>query len=143
MAYSTYEDVKSEFKGVDFGSSTPVTSTEVTGFIVQADALIDSLVSKRYETPITGSISLSIIKLISIWLVADRVSKILQVKTTKEETKTADKSLYDKAMAMLKAIIAGDLVLTDATVVSSGNGWASYANSNSLENEFKKGEPQW
>jgi phage gp36-like protein len=143
MAYSVYGDVASEFKNILFATGQPVTDAEVTEFISQADAEIDGYLSQRYVTPITGTISLVVVKQLSIWLVADRVSKILQVKTKTEETKTADKSLRQMALDRLKELAKGTFKLPDATVLSSGAGFRSYANDNELDYTFKKGDDQW
>ena len=42
MAYSTSDDIKGDFKNIDFSSSTLVSSDDVDSFISEADALINS-----------------------------------------------------------------------------------------------------
>lgn len=144
MAYSLEADIQSEFKDIDFADAdSKVSSAEVSAFIVQSDAFIDSKVGLRYEVPITGTESLKILKTISIWLVADRVSKILRIKSNVPETETAEKSLRDMALEMLEDIAKGVVLLSDATVKSSGSGFSSYANSEDLGYTFKKEETQW
>lgn len=144
MAYSLEADIQSEFKDIDFADAdSKVTSAEVTAFITQADAFIDSKVGLRYDTPVTGVESLKILKTISIWLVADRVSKVLRIKSNVPETETAEKSLRDMALEMLEDISKGLLLLSDATLKSSGSGFSSYANTEDLSYTFKKGESQW
>lgn len=143
MAYSVYGDVEAEFKGMVLDTTSPVTDTEVTGFIAQADAEINGLVGLRYVVPITGTDSLIIMKMVSIWLVADRVAKILQVKTKTEENSTAGKSLREMALELLDKIVKGEFLLADATRLSSANGFKSYANDAQLEYTFKKGDTQW
>ena len=70
MAYCTEAQVEGEFKSVDFGASTAVTSDDITRFIEEADAFIDGKIGVRYVVPITGSISLLIIRTIAISLIA-------------------------------------------------------------------------
>lgn len=144
MAYSTNSDVRLEFKAMTLNSSTSsILDTTVDGFIAQADALINSKIGLKYVVPVTGAESLKILKTISIYLVADRMAKILQVKTITEENQTAEKSLRDIAMEMIKDIIDGILLLSDATLKSSGHGFNSFAVDNDLDYTFKKATDQW
>lgn len=143
MSYSTVDDVIAEFKGISFTIDDPVTDTTVEDFIEQADAYIDANINSRYVVPVTGTTSLIILKTISVWLVADRISRILQVKTKTEETQTAEKSLKQMADDLLKQISNGILDLIDATLQSSGAGFRSYANDEDLKYTFKKNSDQW
>ena len=80
MAYSTNSDIQSEFKNLAY-SSSGITSAEVDEFIAQEDAYIDGRIGNKYDTPVTASNSVKILKTISIQLVAARVKTILAVKT--------------------------------------------------------------
>jgi len=143
MSYCVTDDVSSEFKSIEFNSDSPVTDDKVTEFIAQADAFIDGKLTLKYATPITGAKSLLTIKTISIWLVADRVSKILQVKSATESTNTAEKSLRQMALDLLKDILDGKFSLSDATPASTGSGFKSYANDNDLDYTFHSGTDEW
>jgi len=145
MPYSVSTDVASEFRNVSFTTTSLVTTAEVTEFIVQADALIDGMIGKRYEVPITGAESLKILKQISIWLVAYRVSKILKVKSASEEPNQGPKSvnLYDKALALLKKISKGDILLSDTDTLNAKDGIESYNVSNNIVPVFQKGVDQY
>ncbi len=72
MAYSTNSDIQSEFKSLTYNSNG-ITSAEVDAFIEQEDAFIDGIVGRKYETPVTGTYALRIMKTISVQLVASRV----------------------------------------------------------------------
>lgn len=143
MAYAVTSDVASEFKNVEFTAQTPVTATEVTAFITQADGEINGYVGKVYTIPITGTESLAVMKMISVWLVAHRVSQILQVKTVTEETETGAKSLREQALELLDKIVKREFVLTDAPLLSSTGGFKSYASDNSLDYSFHKNRDEW
>lgn len=144
MPYSTYTDVASEFKDIDFtATGAKVSSTEVTEFIVQADALIDAMISNKYEVPVTGTKSLSLLKMISIMIVRDRILEIMSVKTGDEETtQDPSKKYLISPKDMLKAISKGDTKLVDA-VALSGGGVSSFNVDHSIKHVFKKGVDQW
>ena len=144
MAYCTASDVQSEFKKLTVGASTPVTSTEITEFIVQADALINARLANRWITPITGTESLSIIKMISILLVKERIEKILSVKTGKPEgSQEQDEPAQDTGLGMLNQIMDGKLLLTDATLANSKDGVSSYNVDNDIEATFDSTGDLW
>lgn len=144
MSYAVYGDVQAEFKDITFSSTTKVKDTEVTEFIVQADALIDAKVGMKYETPVTASGSLPILKMICIMLVSSRVKKILQVKTPEaEKNQEAAPDESRLAMKMLEEISSGKLPLPGATLATSHDGVASYNVDEGICHTFKKGEDQW
>jgi phage gp36-like protein len=146
MAYCTYDNIQSEFKDVTFSTTTTaVTQTEVTAFISEVEAEIDGRIGVRYTTPIIGTSSLLIMRMVSIFLTCSRISKILEIKTGEadkdqprrvEEAKAAYKIIDD--------IIAGKLILTDAVLRSSSNGGVrSYNYSNNIEQSIDVTIDQW
>lgn len=144
MAYSTYSDVTKEFKNIVFSSNSSVTSDDVTEFITQADAYIDSQIASKYITPITGAESLKVLKRLSIWLVAGRIKMILKVKSGQDiGDQGNDSDLITMARDEIKDIVKGLVKLTDATLAITGSGMKSYANDENLEYTFKKGDDQW
>lgn len=143
MAYAVYTDVESEFKNLDStASGAKVTNTEITAFIVQADALIDSYLSTRYIVPITGSSALSLVKWICIQIVKERVQRIIAVKSGNPDT---DQDNVDKAMwlVMLEALQKGGMNLTDATLLSTGEGFKSGNVENEISQTFDVATQQW
>lgn len=149
MAYSTNAQVASEFKDITFGGSTPLTDTEVDRFIEEADAFINAKISKRYSTSITevgNPISFAILRNISIWLVAERVREIMQVKgISVEQLKQGARvpAGRKEAMKMLEEIAGGKLDLSDATLADSDDRIASFNVDNDIEHSFKRNVEQW
>lgn len=143
MAYSELADIEAEFKGIEFTLDSPVTDNEVDDFIDQSDAFIDAKIGLKYVVPITGTSSLLILKTISVWLTADRISQILEVKTQTEENSTAGKSLREMALEMLKEIVDETLLLSDATLLSTSAGFGSYASDYSIKKKFHRSSDEW
>lgn len=147
MAYSTTADVQAEFKSVTFGAGTTPTSTQVDGFISEADAEINARVGLKYTTPVTGAESLKILKTISVGLVAGRIQRILETKQATPELANQDtqvKDLAKEARSKLKEIVAGTLPLPDATLVSTdGDGVKSSNYSAGVEHKFERDTDQW
>ena len=143
MAYSTYSDVQNEFKNINFTDGL-ITSAKVTEFISQADAYIDGRIGLIYDTPVTGTKSLSILKEISIGLVAQRISYILETKSiTPKGDQYIPKNLIEQAEKRLDMIENRRLLLSDANERSTQAGVASYSSSNDVERTFKQGTDQW
>ena len=145
MAYCTDTEISSEFKDITFSASTAVKAAEVDDFIDQSSALIDGIISSKYEVPVVGSGSVLILKMICIWIVKARILSILSVKTPQDKTKQDPDgpTLLKQAMDMLKAIKKGDLVLNDATVVSSDDGMSSFLMNEDITYDNQVGVDNW
>lgn len=144
MAYSTESQVEGEFKNIDFTSTTAVTSDDITRFIAEADALIDAKVGLKYAVPITGAASLLIMRYCSIQIVADRVRKILEVKTGESDKDQDEKeNEFKNAESIINRISKGELVLSDATLANSHDGIKDYVYANSIEPDFSVTSEQW
>lgn len=143
-AYCTYADVSGEFKSLSFSLTSLVTSSQVTQFITEASAYMDSKIGQKYVVPITGTTSLIIMKTISIYIVCDRVRKILEVKTGDAgKDQAGDKGETEMANAMINDIVKGDLNLIDSTLASSVDGVESYTYDNSTSTTFDVGTASW
>lgn len=88
MAYCTVDDIKSEFKTLTLVSDTDsgISEADVTEFIEQESATIDIQISNCFVLPLDTSdtanaTTLSVLKKACIWLVADRIVPILQIKS--------------------------------------------------------------
>jgi phage gp36-like protein len=144
MAYCTSDQVQGEFKKLRADSTSPIDLTEIDRFIEEADAIIDSYLSKRYETPVTGATSLIIVRNISIMIVAQRIKDILRVKTGDEPTSQDGRgNLNDRAMKMLKDIVDRNIDLPDATATDTDEGVQSYVSSNEVPFIFERETVQW
>ncbi len=143
-AYAVYGDIASEFKQGSFTASSIVTSTQVTQFITEASAYMDGRISNKYSTPITGTASLIILKTICIMIVADRVRKILEVKTgDSNKDSNASKGEKGQAEKMLDMIVKGDLPFLDSTLASSDDGSKGYTYDNSVATSFNVESDSW
>jgi phage gp36-like protein len=143
MSYATQSHIEAEFKDVTFSTTTAVTPTDITRFLEEADAEIDSKLSLKYATPITGTNALIIVRLIEIWLVKSRVSEILRVKTGRPESDQEGGDPGERARQWLTDLVSEKMRLTDGTRASSYDGVRSYALENSLEHVFDKDIDQW
>lgn len=149
MPYAVFGDIESEFKNITFDTNSALTDTEVTGFISQEEAVINATISNRYETPITGTEALKVIKSISIAYVAYRVAKILNLKKDVPIPKEMipqslnEGSAFFKARKQLEAIQSGKIVLNDAVARSAGQGIASYNATNSIAPLWERDTKQW
>ena len=143
MAYCLNSDIASEFKNITFNASTSVTDTEVDELIAQSDEIIDGYLTNKYTVPITGVKALKVVKRISIGLTVQRLIPILRVKTGVDKLDRDTQSISTNAERLLKDIISGSLDLSDAEKASTGQGFKSYANDNSLEHKFQRGIDQW
>lgn len=148
MAYTTTAEIQLDIKGMVFSSTTIVTDTAVTGFIAEADALINAHVGKRYDTPVTGSgEGLTLLKLCSRSLVSARVKGIMAVKQDKSQDANqavVSTSLSPTAvMKILCDIKDGVLNLDGATPKESDYGFKNNNVTNLVCPVIKKDEPQW
>lgn len=145
MAYCTVDHVAGEFKSVSFSTTTAITTSEVERFIAEEDAYINSRLSKRYETPITGAEALLIVRKISIGLVAGRVQRIMKVKTAEEPTNQDGQSLDLGAGAkkMLEMIVNDEMRLPDNDLATTHQGIQSFNVDESVEPVFEQGVDQW
>lgn len=146
MAYSVEANIQAEFKNLPISSTTNISSADVASFITQADALINSYVSKRYTAPVTSGEGLELLKMLSIAIVAERIRGILQVK--KSPASDADQSVrrmmsMKEIIKMLEDIASGDVALIGAELNQSGGGLYSENVATHVEPYFKKDRKQW
>ncbi len=151
MAYSTNAQVASEFKSIAFSGTTSVTTTEIDRFITEADEVINSRIGLKYSltddiTLALNPLSFPILRQISIWLVADRVREIMQVKDIGDDRiKQGARAPNSAARAdkMLNQIVDGTLLLRDVDLNTTHDGFKSFATDEGLEHQFKKNVDQW
>lgn len=144
MSYAALSDVQAEFPHITFNSTTKVKDVDVTRFCDEADAEIDSKLYARYQTPITGTQSIVLMRMLEIWIVKDRIQALLQVKSPDPKTDQGGQmGLRDRAMKKLDALASGAESLTDAPVRNPSNGVKSYTNDNEIDHVFQQGVTQW
>lgn len=145
--YCSTTEVQEEFKDITWGTGTAIAAARVTRFIQEASAYIEGKIGLIYTTPISSTASPKatlVIKAICIALVADRVRKIMNVKTgsATDSQKASGEAKMDPEK-MLQDIVEEKMLLSDASKVSSRDGVQSYASVNALEQTFQKGVKQW
>lgn len=152
MAYAVYTDVQSEFKKLTFDADSVISSSEVTEWITQSENYINAKIGLKYSVPVSATDSpqsVSILKMVSIWLVADRIKEILTVRTgnsATEQTSDVKITYRDKAEKMLKDIVGGILPLPDATLGSTSDGVKSYSYTEAQSDTpqtFQRAVRQW
>lgn len=145
MGYCTASDIQNEFRGLDIGADTVLTSAKVDEFIDQASAEIDSRLGSKFVTPITGTNSLKLMKTACTWLVAERVRSILEVKLKAPDTGQVVRNgnTAKDARQMLSDFMDGTAVLPDATLVNSGGGIQSRNVSHNQRHQFHRNRDQW
>ncbi len=147
MAYCTYTEVEADFKDTTFTTTTNVKIADVTQFIVEADALINSYVGMRYSVPVTaGADALSLLKLYSRSLVANRIRSLLEVK--QEKNTDANQNVRSglstaNVLKLLEQIKNDEIKLDGATLLSSSSGFYSYNYENDIEPDFEKDCKEW
>jgi hypothetical protein len=144
MGYATVDQIAGEFKDFTPTTITPVSIADIEGFIVDADAEINSLLSINYVTPIIGgSEALVLLKMVEVWLVKHRILDIIYVKTGQNKTEqTGGKSYRQMALDVLKNYVSGDSVLIGAVLVTSGS-IGRFACGDAPLNVFDRSRNQW
>lgn len=145
MAYTTVSAIQDEFKNITFSASTYPTSTAVSEFITQEEYLLDAEVGTVYTTPITGTMALSVMKLMSTLMVKARVMEILTVKTgsSDEDQGNPADDLRQRVRDMLDKIKSKLLILSDETLLETSGGVRDYNSNNDITQTFKATTDQW
>lgn len=146
MVYCEVEDIQNEFKSIAFDEDDSAVETEtVEGFIDQASALMDGIISGRYAVPIVaGPSALLLLKQICTWLVSQRVKDIVEVKQVRPETDQDVKiDTAARAMKMLYDIASGKIELVGATLVGTTDAVQSFVTSNNSPRVFHKNSEDW
>lgn len=147
MAYTTKDEIQADFKDITFDSSSNVTDTDVTQFIVESDALINSYIGAKYQTPVSAGEGLQMLKLYSRCLVAARIKRLLEVKqqTSTDANQNVMTTLFSptQVIKFLEDIRDDKLPLPGASLISSTGGFFSSNYSNSVCPVVKKDEKQW
>lgn len=152
MTYATQANITSELKGVIFSTTSQITSAAILEFLDQADAVIDMYVGKRYDTPVTGTKSLNLLKKIAIDIVVYRVTKILDLSKSIPIPEAGviqditEGSAYRESMRMLKDIRDNVMSLPDATLINTTSGFGSFhteALNSDIVPVFDKELQQW
>ena len=147
MAYSSVTDIQQDFKQITFASGYNITDTQITEFIVESDALINSYVGSIYVVPVTAGDGLNLLKLMSRSLTVSRVKKIMAVKQAKSTDANQDVTdvllTATAVMKMLRDIQSKVSILAGATLLDAQGG---FYNNNVAKNvcpKIHKNHRQW
>lgn len=147
-AYATEAQIEANLKGVDFSTSTKITSDILTDIIAEESQVIDQHIQARCTLPVVDDDALIFLRKIVIDLVVYRVAKILmprEQKTLPDGRIIQDISMsssYREAMRMLKDLKDGKTTLPN-TSEKSKVFVSSYQYREDTEKEFENGEQQW
>lgn len=148
MSYCVFTDIQEDFKTIAFDSSSLIKDTQVTKFITEASALIDSYVGTRWVVPITADASsLALMSLFCRTLVADRIRGILankqQTNTDANQQVKSDGYSVKDVMKALTDIKNGDTQLSGAALLLAGSAFYSQNYATNQTPRFNKNRRQW
>lgn len=147
MAYTTYQEIEADFKDTTFSSTSNVKQADVTQFIVEADALINSYVGQRYVVPVVSGDGLNLLKFLARSIVTGRIKKILEVKQEKSTDANQNVvSVYlsqSQVVKMLEQIRDDNIKLDGATALETSGGFFSKNYSEDVAPVIEKDTKQW
>ena len=146
MAYCTIDDIKADFRDIEFSAKAALTEAEIEVFIDEESAYIDSRIGNRYITPITGPNSLLVTKKVCTFLVSARVRAVLEIKViarVKSEFRDTSSVVARRPEKMLTDISLGHILLIDAPLISAETGISSFNVDNNVVPFFDTTKQQW
>jgi len=150
MAYCTVDDLKADFKSIEIeDSGTKISTDEAEEIINQVSAYINGRIGVKYVVPVyvSGcSDAMLILKQIAIFLSAERIKNILEIKTN--ETQMDSEKKYSRNIARtpkddLELIVKGLLLLPGATLAGSAQGVSSFNSDNCVSHQIDVTRQQW
>lgn len=144
MAYCTEAQVQGEFKDLPITTTTALKTGQIAEFIAEADALINAIISVRYQTPVTTGDALLLCRRMSRALVADRVAAILAVKLPNDKlNQDATRMTTKEVMALAQKIADGDILFDGGVVLAGVSSVAALALTQDVPIKFKRDRKQW
>lgn len=115
MAYITIDDVQSRLPSsiAEITPSSEPTDAQVSAWISEVEAFVDSVLSSRYQIPITGPQSLQVVKSICADLVAARVWRMKAAGVNDPTQLQYAEQLEKHALDKLNQIANGEANLPD------------------------------
>lgn len=141
--YCSVNNLEKWLPGVDFSTDTKIKETEVLEFISGHSATIDSRVNALYNTPITGTSALLVVKKICEYMTIADVGPIVIAGFGDRGENATPIDYAKKASDMLDKIESGELDLTDASKRAGANDFYNYNVENSITPKMKKETTQW
>jgi hypothetical protein len=147
MAYVTETLIEAEFKDIDFTASSAVTTTDITEFITQEEAMLNAQLNTVYSVPIASAsspIAFNVCRLAATLFVKARILDILYVKSnTEADQENTGDAVRLVAQGMIDKILDKTMLLYDATLAESNGGVRSYGSENDYEAKFTMDDDQW
>lgn len=151
MAYCTTAEVQAEFPALTLATDTTtgITAAEISTWIEEISAYMDSQIQNRYVTPVTAPASaLMVLKMICKDFVCGKLKgKLFILSGGKSESqREQSEALTKQAEARLKMIRTGESVLGNADSSASTQGvptMDSYGRKNGVEPAFDIEKQQW
>lgn len=147
MGYCTVADIQAEFPSLTLASDTltGITSAEISTWIEEVSAYMDSQIQNRYSTPVTVDASaLLVLKMICKDFVCGKLKGKLFISSggKSESQKEQSEQLTKQAESRLKLIRTGDSILSGASTQGVPT-MDSYGRKNAVEPVFDIDEQQW
>ena len=143
MAYCTIDDVQKMLKWFEFSATSKITTTEVnTLWIPEADETIDSKLQRVYETPITNSSDIEILKYISCRMVACEIAHVLVLQADGEISEIVNRWCLE-AKERLEEILKQEILLPNSTLKDSTNGGRLYSFTAHGNDTYDAPDPKW
>jgi len=144
MAYCTEAQVQAEFKQLDITSTTAIKTANVAEWIAEADAEINAIIGTRYQVPVANGEALTLCRMMSRALVANRVAAVLKIKSGNDKAdQDAQRMSREDVLKLANKIGNGAIEFPGGELVNGDGGIKSYVASNTVERTFKRGEKQW
>lgn len=147
MSYCSSAEIEADFKDITFTTTTLVKAADVTQFIVEADALINSYIGMKYVVPVSGGMeALALLKLYSRTIVSERIKGLMEVKQAKNtdgnQNVRTGLSVRD-VLKLLADIRDSKTELIDAVKLTPSGLFYSNNYANSEEPIMLKNTKQW
>lgn len=144
MAYCTEAQVQAEFKQLDITSTTAIKTGNVAEFIAESDAEINAIIGTRYVVPVASGEALTLCRMMSRALVANRVAGILAIKTGNQaQDQNASRMSREDVLKLARSIADGKVAFEGADLIDGDGGVKSYVSGTDVERVFKRGDKQW
>lgn len=150
MGYCELEDIKADFKGIEFNANTSVTPDQIDEIIDQESAYIDARVGLKYLTPVESSTypdAAKLLKRICIFRVSERVRNILEIKSNATQQRESDEKYKDNRVRTfnddLDLIVKGLMVLKDVPLLSKNGSFNIFDTDTSSCHVFDVTKDQW
>ena len=111
MNYCTVSDIQNYFQNTEFTANSQITATKVSSLIEMRSNYIDSVLTRKYELPLSKESDLVIVKSICTKLVAGDLDEMLNFVVLKDGQRKG-RNLKQEAIDDLNKILEGSITLS-------------------------------